>query len=675
MSVVPVKKVRLAVHCSAAEDLIGSIQSLGCCEMIPSSATTAASGAPPSRDSEDIRVMEFLEDSLSELRSTLRFLQPFYVEDHGVLGRMLSDKPSVTLSQLSALFNETEILDIVSESRSMEKRLAEIHSLLPQLAEQLKTLDAVRSFPFPLSLLSTGTEQISGFLGTAPAEHIDDLLSGFQEITGKAGDFFHVQTDGKDMDPFVALLFLKEQEQAVRDLCSSQGFSMVELSEDLCESPSQELERIKKKELSLCKEERSLHNRAVEHACHWVPVIRKLADYQGVLQKKLQTLKSSDKTAQVSILWFWIPSDMLSRLKALLKNFSDVTDVEITDPGPDDNPPSIMVNPVWAKPYEPLTKLYGLPTYGGIDPTVYMGPFFFVFFGMCLGDAGYGLVMVILSLMVLLKFQMSGDKKHFFQLFLIGGVGSMIFGAITGSFFGDLFSSFKFLEPLARIQQNLVVFEPMNDPMTLLAISLALGVFQIFFGMTLVLVENLRKGDYIAAFGDQIGWFLFLAGLGGMVLGSGYLSTTLMFAVRIMALSGAVILVLTQGREKKTVLGKLLSGVLSLYNVMSYLGDILSYSRLLALGLATMAIAMIFNMLVGMIGGIPYVGWIIALVFLVLSHVFAFAINVMGAFVHSLRLQYVEFFSKFYTGGGRPFSPFRYNTQHVSIVEEEHHTS
>ncbi len=675
MSVTPVKKVRLAVHCSASEDLIGSIQALGCCEMIPPPATGAASGSASGRESEDPRVMELLEDSLSELRSTLRFLQLFYVEEHGVFERMLSDKPPVTLSQLSGLFEDTEILDIVTEARSLEKRLAEIHSLLPLLTDQLKTLDAVRNLPFPLILLSRGTELISGFVGTVPAEHKEDLISYFQEITGKEGDYFQVQPDGKDMDAFVALLFLKEQEQAIRDLCSSQGFSMIELSEDLVETPSRELERIKKEETSLRQEEFSLRNRAAEHACHWVPVIRKLVDYQGVVQKKLQTLKSSDKTEQVSLLWFWIPSDMLPRLEALLKRFSDVTDVEIADPDSDDNPPSMMTNPVWAKPYEPLTKLYGLPTYGGIDPTVYMGPFFFIFFGMCLGDAGYGLVMVILSLMVLLKFKVSGDKKHFFQLFLIGGVGSIIFGVFTGSFFGDLFNSFKILEPLARLQQNLVVFEPMKDPMTLLAVSLSLGVFQIFFGMMLVLVENVRKGDYIAALGDQMGWFLFLAGLGGMILGSGYLSTRLLFAARVMTLSGCVILVLTQGREKKTIMGKLLSGVLSLYNVMSYLGDILSYSRLLALGLATMAIAMIFNMLVGMIGGIPYVGWIIALIFLVLSHVFAFAINVMGAFVHSLRLQYVEFFSKFYTGGGRPFTPFRYNTQHVSIVEEERRSS
>lgn len=673
MSVVPVKKVRLAVHCSASEDLTGFIQSLGCCEMIP--ATTATSDGVRSIKNEDLQAMELLEDSLSELRSTLRFLQPFHVEEQGVLERMLSDKPSVTMSQLADLYDRTQILEIVSEARCLEKRLAEIHSLLPQLTEQLKLLRVVKSFHFPLSLISRGTEQISGFMGTVPADRTDDLINSFQQITGKEGDYFQVQPDEKDPDVYMALLFLKEREQSVRDLCSSLGFAMIELSEELIETPSRELERIQKEEISLRQEERSLHDRAVEHAHNWVPVIRKLVDYQSVVQKKLQTLNGADRTEQVSILWFWIPSDMLPRLESLLKRFSAVTDVEIMSPGTDDNPPSIMANPAWARPYEPLTKLYGLPMYGGIDPTVYMGPFFFLFFGMCLGDAGYGLVMVILSLMALLKFPMSGDKKHFSQLLLIGGVGSVIFGALTGSFFGDLFSTFKFLEPLARFQRHLVILEPMNDPMTLLAISLSLGVFQIFFGMTLVLVENLRKGDYIAAFGDQVGWFMFLIGLGGMVIGSGYLSGRMMLVAKIMALCGGVVLVLTQGREKKTVMGKLLSGALSLYNVMSYLGDILSYSRLLALGLATMAIAMIFNMLASMIGGIPYVGWLIAVVFFLLGHVFAFAINVMGAFVHALRLQYVEFFSKFYTGGGRPFTPFRYNTQHVLVVEEEHHLS
>lgn len=211
----------------------------------------------------------------------------------------------------------------------------------------------------------------------------------------------------------------------------------------------------------------------------------------------------------------------------------------------------------------------------------------------------------------------------------------------------------------------------MEDPMTFLGLSLALGVVQLLFGLGIAFYDALRKKNYMGAFADTGGWIVFLVGLllwGGCA--GGFLSTGTEPLAKTLTIAGAVILLATQGREKTGFLSKAVSGLLSLYGVTSYLGDVLSYSRLLALGLATSAVGVIINMLAGLAGDIPFIGWILALLLIIGGHIFSIAVNVLGAFVHSLRLQYVEFFSKFYTGGGRVFAPLTYKTSYVSIKKE-----
>jgi V/A-type H+-transporting ATPase subunit I len=232
----------------------------------------------------------------------------------------------------------------------------------------------------------------------------------------------------------------------------------------------------------------------------------------------------------------------------------------------------------------------------------------------------------------------------------------------------DAFAIFSFLRPLKNLP---VILNPMDDPMVFLALSLALGVFQLLFGLGVAFYDALRRKDYMGAYADVGGWLVFLIGLlvWGMGL-AGYMSVAWEAFGKTVAIFGAIVLLATQGREKTGFISKAISGVLSLYDATSYLGDVLSYSRLLALGLATSAVGVIINMLAGLAGDIPFVGWILALLLIIGGHVFSVAVNVLGAFVHSLRLQYVEFFSKFYSGGGRVFSPLSYNTSYVSIKRE-----
>ena len=271
---------------------------------------------------------------------------------------------------------------------------------------------------------------------------------------------------------------------------------------------------------------------------------------------------------------------------------------------------------------------------------------------MCLGDAGYGLIMIGLFTWFLKKYRkMPQGFSEFFKLFVLSGVSTVIVGALTGSWFGDLvdaFAVFSFLRPLKNLP---VVLNPMDNPMVFLALSLALGVFQLLFGLGIAFYDALRRRNYMAAYADAGGWIVFLVGLlvWGIALG-GFLSPFWESLGKTVAIFGTAVLLATQGREKTGFVSKAISGLLSLYGATSYLGDVLSYSRLLALGLATSAVGVIINMLAGLAGDIPFVGWALALLLILGGHIFSIAVNVLGAFVHTLRLQYVEFFSKFYSG-------------------------
>jgi len=661
MAVTKFKKASLVVLGEKEEAVVSVLQDLACCEIMPEPVDTGPH--------DWARRIRSADEALADIRSALRFLEPYYSEASGKLERLLGEKPAVSVEELERLSNNTDLTSLSSTVKKIERRMLDIRTLLSKLDSNEEILNKLRLFPYSLAIISCGTGRISSVVGTLPVVYLEKFQELVAEMLASDGELFVAPYTSKETDVTVVLMYDKKKADKVAEVCEKVPFARLDFPPELEGGAEEELSKIERKRAELARESEDLAKDAEKLASEWVPTLRNLSDYYSVIRTRYETLVNASRTDKVSFIKFWVPEPAVERLKEELSKFGGDLELIIEDPSDDDEPPTLLENPRWALPFEPLTRLYGAPKYGEIDPTVPMAPFMFLFFGMCLGDGGYGVLIALAIIYLLSKYKIVGDTKNFLLLLLLGALSTIAVGALTGSWMGDMIDAFPSLALLKPFKDRLVMLNPMSDPITFLGISLALGVVQILFGLSIAFWDSLRKKDYMAAFGDNGGWISLLIGL--LLLGgakSGFLGGAAGLLGKGLSVLGAAVLVATQGREKTGLFRRLISGVLSLYNITSYLGDILSYSRLLALGLATSAIAMIVNTLTNLVLSIPFVGWILSVVIFVGGHLFSVVVNTLGAFIHSLRLQYVEFFSKFYSGGGRIFQPLEYKTRYVKIV-------
>ncbi len=281
---------------------------------------------------------------------------------------------------------------------------------------------------------------------------------------------------------------------------------------------------------------------------------------------------------------------------------------------------------------------------------------FVLFYGMMMADMGYGILMMIASVVVKKKANPRGTMGQLFGLMGMCGITTFLFGAVTGGFFGDFLTQ---LAQLINPESTFALpslFTPLNDTMAILVGAMALGGVHLITGMAVNFYKLTRRGQFWDAVMDVGSWWLLFAGAAvGVLTGFWYV-----------AIAGVLALILTQGRHSPTIIGKLVGGVSSLYDITSYFGDVLSYSRLMALMLAGSVISQVFNTLGAIPGNI-----VIFIVISMAGNALNFALNLLSCYVHDLRLQCLEFFGKFYEDGGRPFAPMSYQTtKYVDVIEK-----
>ncbi|TFG92367.1 MAG: V-type ATP synthase subunit I, partial [Candidatus Atribacteria bacterium] len=345
-------------------------------------------------------------------------------------------------------------------------------------------------------------------------------------------------------------------------------------------------------------------------------------------------------------------------------------EIVFSDPEEGEDIPVALKNNKFVEPFESVTALYGIPKYREYDPTPLFAPFYFIFFGMSLSDAGYGLIIAALSYFALLKFKFEGTIKKFFKLFFLGGISTFIMGAIMGSWMGDAlnFLPKNILFIKTYLIDTVALLDPIKNPMPLLLISLSLGVIQIYTGFIIKFMANIKENKIKAGVMDQGSWLLLISGILLFVVASAINSfAEFKVITKYIIWAGLFSIIITQGRSNKSMILKVAGGVLRLYDLIGYFSDILSYSRLFALGLSTAVLAVVVNNFVMLFKDIPIIGIIVAALVFILGHLFNLVISGMGAFIHSTRLQYVEFFTKFYEGGGTPFKPFKIFTKYIKV--------
>ncbi len=554
---------------------------------------------------------------------------------------------------------ETELS--VDQAVGADKSIADGRSEINRLRSLIAGLKPWETLDIPLEM--NETEYAAVLLGAVNAKaDSSKLLQGLLEAAPSAV----AQEISKDkQQKYYSIICLKEEKEQVLDALRPYDFSAVSLTDqkgtatEAIHRYEKEIEEIEK---SFTEKEAVLA--ALAPAKEHIEYL-----YDSLMMRRDRAKVVGDMVSTEMVFYFdgWMPAAAQPEVEALLKEYEFYYAIE--EPEPEEEVPVLLQNNSIVAPFESVTGMYSLPGRHDVDPTKFLAPFYFLFFGLMLSDAAYGLILTTLCAILLKKYDLEGNTYRMIKMFMFCGISTFMWGALFGGWFGNFFT----VAADTFFGKEFVIkplwFDPLSEPMKLLVVSLILGAVHLFVGMGVQAYIDIKDGRPLDALFDIGLWYVLLIGVVVFAFGD-TLRAGLSKVGMIMTIVGAVGILLTGGRKKKGIFGKLTGGLGSLYGITSYLSDVLSYSRLLALGLATGVVAQVFNTLGSLAGG-GIAGCILLIVVWLFGTVFNLAINALGAFVHSCRLQYVEFFGKFYNGGGRPFAPFERKTKYIKIRRDQ----
>lgn len=571
---------------------------------------------------------------------------------------LFSIRKTITSREFSEkMLNIVKIEENVSNVLGLIKDLNELTTEENKIEAAIISLKPWAGHDIPLEL--SETKYTSIFMGVVPnIVEIEKLSSDLKQRLDRF--YFKDISSDKDQHYFSIICLTKEKDE-VYEVLKQYGFNTV-LFKDLEGTAAENIVKYENK-LKEISEKKKLTEESIQEAVHYKEEIQFYYDYLVIERDKNKILSNMLKTETAFYIEGWTPEESKEQVKSILKGYECWYDIK--KPSEDEEYPILLKNNAMVEPLEAVTELYSLPSSSNIDPTASMWFFFILFFGMMFGDVGYGLMLVVACGIIIKKFKVEGSFGKILKTLFYAGVSTIFFGIMFGSWFGDAITAAAKVFFKADFVIKPVWLNPLEDPMTVLIVSFALGLIHLFVGLGVKAYMLIRDGHILDAIYDVGFWYLFIIGPILLLLGGAFATSG-----KYITIVGAVGLVLTQGRGKKGIISKLISGVLSLYGITGYLSDVLSYSRLLALGLATGVVSSVLS-IIGSMGGSNIFGMILFIVVFIFGHTFNFAINALGSFVHSARLQYVEYFGKFYEGGGEPFNPFMKKTKYIKIIKEE----
>jgi V/A-type H+/Na+-transporting ATPase subunit I len=649
MAIVDMKRISLIGFEKHQEQILDILMRMGVVEIdnIQNKTSEKEWHELVSRDGEEEKVTE-LDSYISKVDEAIKNLEKY----NNSKKNFLNFKRDLERSDFTNIIYNSDILrDAVDVISKCNERLSQLRSEENQLESLKGSLEPWKGLDIPFEMKGTSvTDIIIGVIPATPHEwkEINDkLLENIPECT--------VETVNSNRETvYVSIIYHESSRERLSGLLKKHGFTKT-VFKDIKGTAAHNINSCDEKILQIQKEREKIEKR-ISSFKEQKDNLEVFHDYLLMRRDRKKAQSSMIKTNRTFMMEGWVPSNLSENVKKEMEKHWDCI-VELHTPNESEEFPVLLDNPTVVKPFELITELYSLPQSRGIDPNILMAPFYFIFFGMMISDAGYGFLIALLSGLALLKFKPSRIFGKLLRLLFLGGISTFAWGVLFGGWFGnitELVTSGNFtLPPLW--------FNPLDDPMRLLIWSLVFGGIHLFTGMAVKAYILIKKGKVLDAVFDIGFWYILLIGLvlmfaGGDIAGAG----------KFMSVLGGILLILTQGRNQKGIIKKFFSGILSLYNVTGYLSDVLSYSRLLALGLATGVIASVINT-VGILFGLNIIGILLLIIIFIVGHVFNILINALGAYVHASRLQYVEFFSKFYEGGGKAFKPFKINTNYINL--------
>ena len=642
MAILKMKKLRICGVSEEQTQLIRQLQLLGSVEIGAPCALTDTQGVQVFCAGDGKSADALLRTS-ARLTSALETLKHYETKKGG----LFAARPEKTIGELfsdEAYAAALDTAQAVLDAQDARSRLAAEKSRLTAVRESFVPW---QQLPLPLETL--GTQHTRILLGTVPAQ---TDLEALRARVFEAADEVQLEQISADQQSLYLLVFVhKCAAEAVGAALREAGFALTTF--DGVQGTAAENIRRTDEAIAACEQQDA----------EKLAELTALAEQKSALQlafdrctQEISKAQAADRlvhSEKTFCLGGWVPCEDVGKLEALLSGFCCAW--ELTDPAPEEYPdvPVKLKNNKLTWPLNMVTEMYSLPAYDGVDPNPLMAPFFILFYGIMMADMGYGLLMILASIIITKKSRPKGTSGQMFGLMFSCGISTFLMGSLTGGFFGDFLPQLVgIIDPDTTFKALPSLFTPLDDTITILIGAMALGFVQIVTGMAISFVEKIKKGQIMDAIWEELTWWIVFAGIACMALG----------VTNIVLYVGLAMVVVGSGWSAKGF-GKVTAIFGSVYNhVTGYFGDILSYSRLMTLMLAGSVIASVFNTLGAIPGNVVFF-----LIVSALGNGLNFALNLLSCYVHDLRLQCLEYFGKFYQDGGKPFEPLAINTKYVDI--------
>ena len=669
MAIVQMQKLSICANKKHRKEILEFLQNLGTVEVI-----TDEIDDPELKKKDTSSACSQYLKSADSFDQALKVMSEYFPEKGGGISSLTGREEITRDERNRVITNNREYLEDAAQILKDKKEITECEGVILKDNNQITSLQPWKDLGIPMSY--EGTKETKVFLGTIPDPYGADELyaKAAKDLPEPAGVSADILSTGPEQS-CIAVICLKKDSEKVEENLRSIGFSRP--SQMVTGVPAEEIRAL---EEDISDQEKRISELKDDISCYTDrrKEYRIASDYFRSRAAKYKVLGQIPQSENAFFMEGWIPADKADRVSGILtERYGAFVEKEECREG--EAEPTLLRNNAFSQAAEGVLASYGLPQKGHVDPTFIMSIFYVIFFGMMLSDAGYGILMFIACGVALLKFpNMDKGMKKMIQLFFWCGISTTFWGFMYGGFFGDAIDviAVTFFGYTGDKILKALWFEPLREPMRLLIWCMLFGVIHLFTGLGIKGYEYLKDKDYVGFVSDIISWYMFLTGLILLLLPSGLFESisglSFAFPPAVNTLAGLVIILLMSGRSNKNWALRIALGAYDIYGVTSWLSDVLSYSRLLALGLATGVIANVINMMAQMVAGSGgIIGALLFIIFFVLGHALNIGINALGAYVHTNRLQYVEFFGKFYEGGGRPFVPFQTANQYVEVKEEK----